>query len=479
MIRSFIIGLSFISLLSNYGYTKPGINDLASQVSDSLARDTVQIDKIFIIGYKKTKIHIIRRELSIYDGQFLIKSELEEIVEADKRKLMNTKLFLSVNINLVELSEEKVDIIIRVSERWYFFPIPIFDLADRNFTEWWVNQNADLSRVDWGIKLRHFNFRGRGEILNLTAQFGYTKRFRLSYSIPYIDMRQKLGLSFYGDYSTNKNIAYATVGHRLQFLDADLVLRDRWRGGITLGFRPNFYSSHSFGVHYSSTGITDSVIFKNPNYFLDGNNYQSYFALTYSFTWDYRDFISYPLSGAYFRLKLDQIGLGVFDDVNVFKANARYSRYFDLGKKLYFSSSITTHLTTPTDQPYYNYSGIGFGGEFLRGYEKYVIEGQNFTVNKNSLKRLLFSFETDISDVVKIKQFSKVPFSAYLTLNFDHGYVANYSGYTENNMFTDRYIYGGGVGIDIISFYDFVMRWEYSMNIEREHALYFNLFAAF
>ena len=42
------------------------------------------------------------------------------------------------------------------------------------------------------------------------------------------------------------------------------------------------------------------------------------------------------------------------------------------------------------------------GGEFLRGYEKYVIEGQYFTVNKNILKRLLFSVETDISDVVKI-----------------------------------------------------------------------------
>lgn len=479
MIRTFIIGLAFISLLGNYGYTTPMAIGYAIQVSDSLARDTVQIDKIFIIGYKKTKEHIIRRELSIYDGQFLKKSELEEIVAADKRKLMNTKLFLSVDINMIELSEEKVDIIIRVSERWYFFPVPIFDLADRNFTEWWVNQNADLSRVDWGIKLRHFNFRGRGETLNLTAQFGYTKRFRLSYSIPYIDKKQKVGLSFYGDYSTNKNIAYNTIDSRLQFLDAETVLRDRWRGGISIGFRPNFYSSHSFGGHYSSTGISDSVVFRNPNYFLDANSHQSYFALSYAFTWDYRDFISYPLSGAYFNLKLDKIGLGIYDEVNIFKANAKYSRYFDLGKKFYFASSITAHVSSSSNQPYYNYSGIGFAREFLRGYEKYVIQGPYYTVNKNSLKRLLFSFETDISDVVKMKQFNKIPFSAYFTLNFDQGYVANYPGYTENKRFTDKYIYGAGIGLDIISFYDFVMRWEYSMNIEREHALYFNLFAAF
>jgi outer membrane protein assembly factor BamA len=479
LIRSFIIGLACISLLSNYGYSTSGTNDSPKQIVDSLAGSTTQIDKIFIIGYKKTKEHIIRRELSIYDGQYLNKSELEEIIQADKRRLMNTKLFLSVDINIIDLSPDKVDIIIRVSERWYFFPVPIFELADRNFTEWWVNQNADLSRVDWGLKLRHFNFRGRREILNVTAQFGYTKLFRLSYSFPYIDKKQKLGLSFYGDYATNKNMSYQTFESRLQFLDADLVLRDRWRGGISLGFRPNFYSSHSFGVHYSSTHVADTITSLNSNYFSEGNNHQSYFKLSYSFTWDYRDFISYPLSGAYFRLKLDKTGLGIMDDVNILAVNARYSRYFDLGKKFYYASSITANMSTPSVQPYYNYSGIGFSKEFLRGYEKYVIEGQSFVVNKNSLKRLLFSFETDISDVVKLKQFSKIPFSAYFALNFDQGYVVNYPGYIVNERFTDQYIYGVGFGIDIISFYDFVMRWEYSMNIEREHGLYFNLFAAF
>lgn len=479
MIRALIIVLGLKLLLAGYNFTYSRTTDPAHQFPVSLAGDTVQVDKVFVIGYKKTKEQIIRRELSIFDGQLFTRLELEEAIQADKRRLINTRLFLSVDINIIDLSEEKVDIIIRVSERWYFFPIPIFNLADRNFTEWWVNQNADLSRVDWGIKLRHFNFRGRREILNITAQFGYTKLFRISYSFPYIDKKQKLGLSFYGDYATNKNISYKTIGHRQQFLNSENVLRDRWRGGISLGFRPNFYSSHSFGIHYSSTNIADSVTEHNLNYFLNGSNQQSYFALSYVFTWDFRDFVSYPLSGAYFRIKADKIGLGIYDDINIFVANARYSRYFDLGKKFYFGSSITAHISTPSEQPYYNFSGVGFGRQFLRGYERYIIEGQYFAINKNNIKRLLFSFETDISDVVKIKQFSKIPFSAYFTLNFDHGYIANYPDYSENNLFTDRYIYGGGVGIDIISFYDFVMRWEYSVNIEGEQALYFNLFAAF
>ena len=77
------------------------------------------------------------------------------------------------------------------------------------------------------------------------------------------------------------------------------------------------------------------------------------------------------------------------------------------------------------------------------------------------------------------KEFNKIPFAAYLTLNFDHGYVSNYPNNEENTLLSDRYIYGGGLGIDMITFYDFVIRWEYSINIEGDHALYFNLYAPF
>lgn len=472
----FILGLILVVVANTSAQQRP-LN--ASISHDSLATDSVHIDKVFIIGYKKTKEHIIRRELSISDGQILSRQDFQEAIEADKRKLINTSLFLSVEISVVELSPERVDIIIRVEERWYFFPIPIIQLADRNFTEWWVNQNADLSRLEWGIKLRHFNFRGRREVLSLTAQFGYTKLFRISYQFPYIDKNQKLGLSFYGDYATNKNIAYKTLDHRQQFMDSETVIRDRWRGGIYLGLRPNFYSSHRFGVHYSSINLADTVREQNPNYFMNASKYQDYIALSYDFTWDFRDFKSYPLSGAYFKIKADKIGLGIYDDVNILKVNAQYSRYFDLGKKFYYGANVTGHYSTPSDQPYYNYSAIGLNQDFLRGYERYVIEGQYFFMNKNSFRRLLFAFETDVSDIIKIKQFSKIPLSAYFTLNFDHGYVVNYPNYEENSLFTNRYIFGGGVGIDIISFYDFVMRWEYSINIEGEHALYFNLYAAF
>ncbi len=443
------------------------------------ATNTVTIDKIFIIGNKKTKENIIRRELSIHEGEQYVRAELEEALKDDRRRIINTQLFLSVNVNVVDLSENKIDIIVRVSERWYFFPVPIFDLADRNFTEWWVNQKRDFTRVNYGIKLRHFNFRGRREILNLTAQFGYTKLFRLSYAFPYINKNQKLGLKFYGDYSTNKNIAYRTVGHRLQFMDSSKVLRERWRGGVSLTYRPNFYSTHSFGAGFSSVTVADTVIYENANYFSNGDINQRYFSLTYTFVWDFRDFVSYPLTGAYLRVRADIIGVGIYDDVNIFSINARYSRYFDLGKKFYFGSSVSGYLSTPSNQPYYNYNGVGRNPDFMRGLERYFIEGPMYLINKNNLKWEIFSIDVDVSNIIKMRQFSKIPFAAYLSLNYEHGYIRNYPGYVENTLFTNRYIYGTGIGLDIVTFYDLVMRWEYSFNIEGENALFFNLHAAF
>lgn len=441
--------------------------------------DSVQIDRIFVIGFKKTKEHIIRRELNLRDGQIIDRTELELEVEADKRRLLNTTLFLTVEASIVELSPDRVDIIYRVAERWYFFPVPIFNLADRNFTEWWVNQNADLSRVDYGIKLRHFNFRGRREVLNLTAQFGYTQLFRVAYSIPYINKNQKLGASFFGDFATNKNTAYKTLNHRQQFLDSETILRDRWRGGITIGYRPNFYSIHSFGLRYSGITIADTLLLESPNYFRNGEKSQQFFALSYEFRWDFRDVVAYPLKGSYYRLTIDKIGLGIFDDVNILSLNTRYARYFDLGKKFYFGTSVTAQISTPEQQPYYNYQSIGTGTDFMRGFERNIIEGQHYVFQKNTFKREIFSFNADISNLLRWKQFNKVPFASYFTINFDHGYVHNYAGNLENVLLTDRYIFGGGIGLDFVTFYDFVMRWEYSMNIEGDRALYFNLFAPF
>ena len=82
-----------------------------------------------------------------------------------------------------------------------------------------------LERVNYGLRLYQFNMRGRNETLRLTAQFGFQRRFELSYRFPYIDKKQKHGLILDVDFTETKNLAFQTVDHRLEFLKSEDILR--------------------------------------------------------------------------------------------------------------------------------------------------------------------------------------------------------------------------------------------------------------
>jgi outer membrane protein assembly factor BamA len=167
---------------------------------DTLGRITIDsarlvtINRILIIGNKRTRDQIISRELSLKTSDTVRFYKLPEILSLDKRKIYNLRLFNTVTIRSLEMSYNTIDLLVEVDERWYTWPIPIFELSDRNFNEWWQNYNHDFGRVNYGLRLEQYNCRGRNETLKLTAQFGFAQRYELSYVIPYLDKRQKQGL---------------------------------------------------------------------------------------------------------------------------------------------------------------------------------------------------------------------------------------------------------------------------------------------
>ena len=153
---------------------------------DSVGR-FVMINRVFIIGNRLTRDQIILRELSLRKGDLIYSLDLPEIIDLDKKKLINTRLFNTVEIRTMELEENKIDVLIDLNERWYTFPSPIFELSDRNFNEWWTNYNHDFKRVNYGLRLYQFNMRGRNGTLRFVAQFGFQRGFDLMYRFSYID----------------------------------------------------------------------------------------------------------------------------------------------------------------------------------------------------------------------------------------------------------------------------------------------------
>jgi outer membrane protein assembly factor BamA len=427
----------------------------------------VTIDNIFFIGNKVTKEDIMLREMSINRGDVYNKQDLENILVLDKSKLINTRLFNSVEISILHLSETLIDVVVNVSERWYTFPVPIFDLVDRNFNDWWQNQDKDFSRTNLGIKLYRNNFRGRNEALRLLLQLGYTKQFGITYKIPYLDANKQHGITLNFDYAENKNIAVRTVNHKPVFFDSEETLRIRRNYAIGYNYRRSFYSFHSFNIEYNYNTINDTIVGINPEYYEPEKITQRFFELTYTFTYDRRDAAPYPLKGHRLDVLVEKQGIGAFDDIDRAEINVNYTKFLDLGKGFYVANYLSGLSSLPSRQPYSNLGALGYRKDFIRGYELYLIESKNFILNRTTFKKRLLSVIGNMR-FLPIDQFKKIPLDIYFKVYFDSGYAENFENYDLNTTLSDRYLFGTGAGIDFVTYYDSVIRLEYSVNRENQ-----------
>jgi hypothetical protein len=75
---------------------------------------------------------------------------------------------------------------------------------------------------------------------------------------------------------------------------------------------------------------------------------------------------------------------------------------------------------------------------------------------------------------LNIPQFNTIPFYSYLNLFFDAAYVEDRYFYT-NNFLNNRWIYGYGIGLDFITYYDLVFRIEFAINHLQQTGIYLHL----
>lgn len=446
--------------------------NLTAQQAHSSSPQYVILNHIIIEGNTKTKDAIIRRELDITAGDTLNLELTESTLIRNKNKIINTNLFNTVELHIQKIDSQNAYLLIRVTERWYLFPMIIFELADRNFNEWWYERGRDLSRTQYGFRLAHKNFRGRGEQLRGTVQFGFTKRFDLAYSIPYLDKAQKHGIGFDISYSQNKSVAYETANHKLNYLDAEFQLRDRFSAGIRFTRRNRFYSFHTLEARYNYHTVADTIARLNPDYFLHGRTTQQYLRLGYSFTINRRDISAYPLRGYYFDVDFLQSGVTPKEDIHVTSLYADYSIYKAISKKYFWTASIRGRASSARVQPYMNYKGFGYGQDFVRGYEYYVVDGQHYGLAKLTLKRELFNIQKTLPNLIPMKQFQTVPVALYFKIYGDAGYVADHMYNPEYNRLANTMLYGGGIGLDLVTFYNTVFRVDFSINRSLERGVF-------
>lgn len=430
--------------------------------------DYLVVGSIAIAGNKITKRPIILRELDFKEGDTIRVATIEERFKKNRNQVYNTRLFNEVVLKIEGLKNHLVDVLIEVEERWYIFPAPIFEIADRNFNDWWNTHHRDLRRTHYGGFVEIQNFRGRKEKLKLLAQFGYTQKFNMGYDIPYIDKRRQWGINVSGSYSNNREIFYKdSLNRQVFFSVGENFMRTRLRAGVGVNHRPDIQHFHNFSIDYYYNTIADTVAQINHNYFLDGRTIQHYAQLSYTFTEDKRDIAVYPKKGHYFRANFTQLGFPIWGDkLNISALYATYTRYQPLGKHWFGVANVRGKVSLPLRQPYFNQQGnMGYGSSYLRGYEYEVISGQAFGMLRTAMRYQLFDRKFK-NDFLKIRQLRTIPMALYLKTYAECGYVHD-QYYYEQNPLTNTLLGSTGLGIDMITFYDWFFSLEYSLTLQR------------
>jgi len=439
-----------------------------SQVAgDSITYDRYIIHSITFKGNKITRDRIIQRELLFKENDTIAAGEFDKVLDQSRKNLMNTSLFNFVTIDQIPVDgSQKIDIKIEFLERWYVWPVPILEFADRNFNEWL--KKRDWNRLNYGMFLTWNNFRGRREKLVVYTRFGYDEKYQLSYQIPYVNRKQTIGMGVAGGFSQNHEIAYNSFNNKEVYYKNEHAYPQReFYSYAEMYYQKEIHNKQWFKLQFTQLHVSDSILIRNPDYNYGNTNLNRYLTFYYQFRSDHRDYRQYPLSGYYFDAQLDKKGLGLFDDptVNSLAIKSNIREYLRIKGKFYWASGLTAKVSPFWHQPYYYLEGLGYGRDFVRGYEYYVVDGRHYGLLKNNLKFELVGQRVQEFKFIPTDKFNKLYYAFYLNAFIDLGYT--FDPRNDANIFnplSNEWLTGYGIGLDFVTYYDFVLRIEYSFN---------------
>lgn len=438
----------------------------------------VVVTDIVISGNDVTKDAVIFRELTFEIGDTIPLHRWNEELRVSNENVQNTTLF---NFVTFEQQEDKsvnngVLVLIDVVERWYLWVYPFVAYSDRNLNSWY--EANDITRFSYGVEMKYRNFLGLKHNLNLTLISGYNQNYGLSYDMPYITGKQCFGLEIGVGYKRDKEVSFITENNKVMYFNGD----DKFAKQSAFVFvEPYFRFGHRdklfVNFSYNNTLFHDALPSLNDDFGnVDGTRFQ-YLALSAIYKNDYRDEQNYPLNGHYLELMMEKMGFGAFvTSPDVFYAKVTADFYRPIKGRWYWASNVTLKMSPDADVPYFLNQGLGYKNDYVRTYELYVVDAMNFALMKNNLKFAILNPVTKYIPFIKNERFGKIHFALYANLFFDCAYSwkmpVNQTSFLDN-----KFIFGTGVGIDFVTYYDKVLRLEYGVNDMGETGFFVHLVA--
>ncbi len=437
--------------------------------TDSLLKR--RIGSIQINGLKHTRSNIVQRELLFREGEQLSKNEIEQQLAESKYLIQNTNLFAEINLKAEPDSSGEWRVQIDLREKWMLYPLPKFNLLDRNFNEWWYTFNGNVNRIVYGIQLTHLNLTGKADPLSFRWYNGFNRTWSLAYFQPNIDVHMKNGVALGASFTDNRVLSYKTgYDNQLIQLQSDQPLRNTISASITLRHRNLLYNRSFFTAQISRMQVSNSVLDSayNPSYLNTNSNTTWFPDISYSWQHLHVDNINFPLKGSAYGFNISKRGFGWNGNLNMLSIDGYWKKYQPLSNEFYLRLQCAGLLKLPFEQPYFNQRALGYGDYMLSGLDRYVIDGVASLLLKASISRKLFS--VDLPNPLRMRQLTKIPLQLYLR-GFTHqgtSYLPNGTLFKMNN----RWLYTGGLGLDLISVYDVRFALDYSFNQFGENGLF-------
>lgn len=433
----------------------------------------LRIDGIELTGNQITKNFIILRELPFSVGDTIPETEFPEQLRLARENLNNLLLFNFVDISPLRSVDDPalVTVIIQVEERWYIWPLVEVKLEERNLSTWL--QDCDFTKITIEAGARIDNFLGLKHKLVVAVHGGYQWGVFLGYRDISLGRQGKhfMSMDLQGNVSHNLDII-TKKDKPARFNIPDIILEKTVDTRINYSFRPDIRTIHNISFMHEFTILADTVLKLNPHYWGNDKLQRNAFRLNYKYRLDQRDYHPYPLNGY-----LVQAGVNTYVTSD---ASIRYAQltlglqYFKQipGSRWYFSTVFSGGYSLSNTQAYILEKAIGYDNNMMRGYEYTVADGQSFAILNNTIKYNILKKKTfTLNWLSFLPKFNKIHLSIYANAHFDMGYAYDKWNYQLNTL-SNQFLYAGGIGIDLVTYYDMVIGIDYSVNKQNYHGFF-------
>lgn len=447
------------------------INLIVFSISCLAETEKLKIKKIVINGNNITKNETVLEHLAIKKNRVYSLEKLIKNIQTSEENLSNLQIFNDVEISFWYTQEDEIQIEIFLTERWYLWPYPIFEISDRNFNSWYrdfkESNYENWSKINYGIMLDWQNFRGANEFIKLKFRKGYKEHYNITYVSRSLSKNKNFFLESELDVFRRKKTDYFISNNQLRYFDNDNDFTSTdFIAELKLINKKEFRISNSIYLKYHRCVVDNEINLLNGTYLNSSNknNIGSFLKISYSFKNEQRDNIEYPLNGSLTEITLSK-NFGIESNINNSEINLKFELHKNFYDKLFFGSSLKSVITNNNNIPYFYSLPIGFNN-YIRAYEYYVISGNEYLISKNILKyQILEKTKTEIPFFNK-SQFRKSHYSMYVSLFYDLGYVweSELLASEQRNNLSNSTLIGRGLSFDFITYYDKILRIEFSVN---------------